>query len=1054
MADGEEQVSSTTPFFDEQNPPVDHFYRGMGDLNEAAAKDAFNVDEIVDLVGGAHDAIERHIAEDSAPSEFTDMFSTEALTEPEKVYTPMVTVTDPESVVKAPEPDPLSEWVDDAAEPLSEEEEIPDSTTVVPEIVPRKEEPVVAPVVEPESTQIVPPPEPVVVTPEPIPEPVTHPPAEPRKAAPSPAEEAALPKAAPQREEEAPPAPASCLLQRWNLDRRDAPSPPKAQPHPLMQFPTALGQKGDSPAPISPLSPLHSPDSLEELSLTESPNQPPTSASAAPFGSSSTAPPQTHTKDMPWEGEEGNSGPGHSKNKEDHLDPLAGPYLSLGTDPVPQNLREDSGVSVSPEEKLFSSDRSSTGPSPMNPHLKFPESHFASSNPTEHWDTQFLASEDNSRVSMDTFSKDTAPISSSGYEPDLHPNQSDEDDDLMYEVKKTNNPVEGYSPLADAGYSHFGDAKSDSRATKMSESPTPDLVQYGQTGDSQDSPPSFFDEGKKFESGKMPAAPFMQPMSQFSSSLKDDDDDDDEEDSPLPPSLPDILKSSPLNPDKIDSGSSEGSPEEQSPVLERRMMESPNPPINLSANNLFAFDSKVSLLKEMAEETEAKAAEKVKVEDDNCFGTFDLVKEAEETTPTKVMEEEPVKIEEKDWFSSHDSPKILGKFEPLDFQNKKTPAEDSDSESPTADSLSPVLEAMAKNPAIFQVETEKGDLKMDVEEAEVAEEVSEPEVSSEEFEFIERPPRGVIDEFLEALDNSKFASSKTPEIPMDDDLSFMNQDTAPLSALAPTKAATPPEVEEEASSQSSYLLLTQASPKSSPQKSKAELEKPEVQQPPSQAPLVHSPVNKPEEAVTKKSTEGKTFTMPSLNTVVDLLYWRDVKTTGVVFGASLLLLLSLTVCSIVSVCSYVGLALLSVTICFRIYKGILQAIQKSDEGHPFKLYLDQEVALSEDMVHKYSDLVLAKVNKTIGELRRLFLVEDLVDSIKFAVFMWILTYVGALFNGLTLLILCLVGVFSCPIVYEKHQVQIDHYLGLVNNQIKDVVGKIQAKVPGLKRKAE
>uniref|UniRef100_A0A3Q3N0S0 Reticulon n=1 Tax=Mastacembelus armatus TaxID=205130 RepID=A0A3Q3N0S0_9TELE len=189
-------------------------------------------------------------------------------------------------------------------------------------------------------------------------------------------------------------------------------------------------------------------------------------------------------------------------------------------------------------------------------------------------------------------------------------------------------------------------------------------------------------------------------------------------------------------------------------------------------------------------------------------------------------------------------------------------------------------------------------------------------------------------------------------------------------------------------------------------------------------------------------------------TVVDLLYWRDVKTTGVVFSATLLLLLSLTVCSIVSVSSYIGLALLSVTICFRIYKGILQAIQKSDEGHPFKQYLDRDVGLSEDMVHKYSDIVLAKLNKTIVELRRLFLVEDLVDSIKFAVLMWILTYIGALFNGLTLLILGLVGVFSCPIVYEKHQAQIDHYLGLVNNQIKDVVGKIQAKVPGMKRKTE
>lgn len=45
-------------------------------------------------------------------------------------------------------------------------------------------------------------------------------------------------------------------------------------------------------------------------------------------------------------------------------------------------------------------------------------------------------------------------------------------------------------------------------------------------------------------------------------------------------------------------------------------------------------------------------------------------------------------------------------------------------------------------------------------------------------------------------------------------------------------------------------------------------------------------------------------------------------------------------------------------------------------------YLDQDVSLSEDTVHKYSDVVLAKLNKIIVDLRRLFLVEDLVDSIK------------------------------------------------------------------------
>ncbi|XP_077055843.1 reticulon-4a isoform X1 [Siphateles boraxobius] len=188
--------------------------------------------------------------------------------------------------------------------------------------------------------------------------------------------------------------------------------------------------------------------------------------------------------------------------------------------------------------------------------------------------------------------------------------------------------------------------------------------------------------------------------------------------------------------------------------------------------------------------------------------------------------------------------------------------------------------------------------------------------------------------------------------------------------------------------------------------------------------------------------------------LVDLLYWRDLQRTGVVFGASLFLLLSLSVCSIISVLSYVALALLSVTISFRIYKGILQAVQKSEDGHPFKMYLDKDIAIPTETVHKYSDTVLVHINTIVKELRRLFLVEDLVDSLKFAVLMWILTYVGAFFNGLTLLILGLIGAFSWPVVYEKHQAQIDHYYGLVNKQIKDVVGKVQAKIPGAKPKTE
>ncbi|XP_028934320.1 reticulon-1 isoform X1 [Ornithorhynchus anatinus] len=192
----------------------------------------------------------------------------------------------------------------------------------------------------------------------------------------------------------------------------------------------------------------------------------------------------------------------------------------------------------------------------------------------------------------------------------------------------------------------------------------------------------------------------------------------------------------------------------------------------------------------------------------------------------------------------------------------------------------------------------------------------------------------------------------------------------------------------------------------------------------------------------------------SRQTAIDLLYWRDIKQTGIVFGSFLLLLFSLTQFSVVSVVAYLALAALSATISFRIYKSVLQAVQKTDEGHPFKAYLELEISLSQDQIQKYTDCLQLYVNSTVKELRRLFLVQDLVDSLKFAVLMWLLTYVGALFNGLTLLIMAVVSVFTLPVVYVKHQAQVDQYLGLVRTHINAVVGKIQAKIPGAKRQAE
>jgi reticulon-1 len=73
--------------------------------------------------------------------------------------------------------------------------------------------------------------------------------------------------------------------------------------------------------------------------------------------------------------------------------------------------------------------------------------------------------------------------------------------------------------------------------------------------------------------------------------------------------------------------------------------------------------------------------------------------------------------------------------------------------------------------------------------------------------------------------------------------------------------------------------------------------------------------------------------------------------------------------------------------------------------HIFREYLELDLTLSQDKLNQVTSVAVAHLNAIIGEFRRLFLVEDLVDSIKFGAFLWFLTYVGAMFNGMTLIIL-------------------------------------------------
>jgi hypothetical protein len=194
--------------------------------------------------------------------------------------------------------------------------------------------------------------------------------------------------------------------------------------------------------------------------------------------------------------------------------------------------------------------------------------------------------------------------------------------------------------------------------------------------------------------------------------------------------------------------------------------------------------------------------------------------------------------------------------------------------------------------------------------------------------------------------------------------------------------------------------------------------------------------------------------LPERGPVESLIYWRDPKKSGPVFGIGLVLLIAMSCFSLISVFAYVSLIALLGTICFRIYKNILQAVQKTSEGHPFQEFLDLDLSLSQEKIQQIVTVGVAHLNALVAELRRLFLVEDLIDSIKFGLLLWCLTYLGAWFNGMTLVIIAFVALFTLPKVYENNKQTIDTNLDLVRSKITEITDKVKAAIPIGKKESE
>jgi len=179
-----------------------------------------------------------------------------------------------------------------------------------------------------------------------------------------------------------------------------------------------------------------------------------------------------------------------------------------------------------------------------------------------------------------------------------------------------------------------------------------------------------------------------------------------------------------------------------------------------------------------------------------------------------------------------------------------------------------------------------------------------------------------------------------------------------------------------------------------------------------------------------------------------LVYWENPILSGAVFGSVFVTLVSMCYYSLIYVVSNLCLLILLGVGGIKLYTKVMVMLGKATAGSdPLEQVANMSVVIPTDNLADFTSCAAGKLNTGVAELRRLFLVDNMVDTIKFGLSLWCLTYVGSWFNAMTLIILAWVAAFSLPKVYLMNQAKADEILGLVKNQVGEIKGKVMAMIP-------
>ncbi|KRX49270.1 Reticulon-3, partial [Trichinella sp. T9] len=181
----------------------------------------------------------------------------------------------------------------------------------------------------------------------------------------------------------------------------------------------------------------------------------------------------------------------------------------------------------------------------------------------------------------------------------------------------------------------------------------------------------------------------------------------------------------------------------------------------------------------------------------------------------------------------------------------------------------------------------------------------------------------------------------------------------------------------------------------------------------------------------------------------DILCWKDPVASGVIFAILFITLISLRYFSALLIIAYAGLLALAASLGFRLYSLVTARLHGKEHVDPFKPYLENTISFPAERLHSQVDVFVDFIQKFLDNLKRLFLLEKIFESLKLFVMLWSLTYVGSWLSLSSLAVLALIYAFTVPLLLEKHGNTINKYKNMVTAKVDTILKTVDAKMPFL-----